>query len=403
MNKERVWDVVVIGGGIVGLATARALLQEQPGRRVLVLEKEAHLAAHQTGHNSGVIHSGIYYQPGSFKARLCVAGARAMESFCQQHGIAHRRCGKLIVAADQREQVALRGLARRAAENGVEAHWLEGPQMREIEPQVRGLAGLHVTSTGVVDYRQVAQRLAAEIMERGGQVRTGSKLLGLQGGELRLAGESLRAAQVVNCAGLHSDRVAHDLGHQPRARIVAFRGEYYQLRRGREHLVRALIYPVPDPRFPFLGVHCTRMIDDSVHLGPNAVLALAREGYDWSRIDGREILSLMAFPGLWRLLGRCALPALREVARSLSRRLFLRSLQRLVPAIELADLLPCASGVRAQAMQPDGRLVDDFLLERSAGCLHVLNAPSPAATASLEIGQLLAKALGSEDQNLFRP
>lgn len=388
---------VVIGAGIVGLATAYRLVSDRPGAGVTVLDKESRVAAHQTGHNSGVIHAGVYYAPGSLKARLCRAGSQSMVDFCAEHGIAAQVCGKLIVATEEAELPRLRALHERAVANGLAARLLSAEEAREYEPHVSAVAAIHVPTTGIVDFGAVCRRLAELVEKGGGQIRLGARVTGIRvtGGEQVVqttAGEFV-ADTVINCAGLHSDRIARLAGFDPPARIIPFRGEYYELRPERRDLVRALIYPVPDPRFPFLGVHLTRMIDGSVHAGPNAVLATAREGYGWTRVNPRDLADIAAWPGIWRLARRHLRYGLAEVRRSLSRRRFAAALARLVPEVTVADLVPAEAGVRAQAVRRDGGLVDDFLIERRPGQLHVLNAPSPAATSALEIGRYLVEQL----------
>ena len=396
--EVRVARYVVIGGGIVGLATAHQLTIEYPDSTVVVLEKEDRVAAHQTGHNSGVIHAGVYYKPGSLKARLCRAGSASMVEFCAAHGIPVQVCGKLIVATDESELPRLGALYERASANGLPVTRVTPEQAREYEPHVACVAALRVASTGIVDFGQVCRTLAELVDKAGGTIRLGARVIGL-----RTAGSAAGAAAsptviettvgdisadyVINCAGLHSDRVARMAGLRPPARIVPFRGEYYELRDDRRHLVNGLIYPVPDPQFPFLGVHLTRMIDGSVHAGPNAVLAMAREGYTWGRIRPRDVAEVAAYPGLWRLARKHLRYGVTEVRRSLSRRLFAQSLARLVPALTREDIIPAGAGVRAQAITPDGSLVDDFLIVRAPRQVHVLNAPSPAATCSLEIAK----------------
>jgi (S)-2-hydroxyglutarate dehydrogenase len=389
---------VVIGGGIVGLATAHELTQQRPHATVTVIEKERRVAAHQTGHNSGVIHAGVYYKPGSLKAALCRAGSASMVEFCQTHGIPVRICGKLIVATHAAELPRLDALFGRATANGLPVTRVTPEQAREYEPNVSCVAGIHVASTGIVDFGQVGRTLADLVAKAGGEVRLDTRVTGLRPGPdgtttvLTTAGD-LRADRLVNCAGLHADRVARMAGLRPEARIVPFRGEYYELRPERRDLVNGLIYPVPDPQFPFLGVHLTRMIDGSVHAGPNAVLALAREGYSWGRIRPRDVAEVATYPGLWRLARRHLRYGLTEVRRSLSPRLFAESLARLVPALRREDIVPAGSGVRAQAIARDGSLVDDFLIVRAPGQAHVLNAPSPAATSSLEIAKHIVASL----------
>lgn len=387
------FDITVIGGGIVGLATAKALSERFPAARLLVLEKEQDWAAHQTGRNSGVIHSGIYYKPGSLKARLCQEGNQALLAFCRAQNIPFSVCGKLIVATEAEELPRLEALFMRGQENGLEVRRLSAHEAREFEPQVACLAALHVTSTGIVNYTAVCRAYAAQVEARGGCLQTGTRVTGLRDRTDGLTLETNRGAFetkfVINCAGLHSDRIAR-LAGQFAARIVPFRGEYYELRQERCELVRGLIYPVPDPDFPFLGVHLTRMIDGSVHAGPNAVLSFKREGYHRLAFSLRDCSDTLSYPGFWRLAARHAAEGLREMRRSFSPGLFTRSLQRLVPAIRREDLMPAAPGVRAQAITPAGALVDDFLILEGRRSLHVCNAPSPAATASLAIGQEIA-------------
>jgi L-2-hydroxyglutarate oxidase len=389
---------VVIGGGIVGLATAYRLLQDRPGAEVTVLEKEPRVAAHQTGHNSGVIHAGVYYRPGSLKARLCRAGSRSIVEFCAEHQIPAQVCGKLIVATDPAELPRLHALHERALANQLSARLLGPAEAAEHEPHLACLAALHVSSTGIVDFAAVCRTLATLVEKSGGQVRLGARVTAIRdraAGSYQLsttAGE-VGADVVVNCAGLHADRVAKLAGVDPPVRIIPFRGEYYELVPGRRELVRGLIYPVPDPRLPFLGVHLTRMIDGSVHAGPNAVLATAREGYRWRRVSPRDLAGIAGWPGMWRLGRRHLRYGLVEVRRSLSRRRFAADLARLVPELTTADIVPAGSGVRAQAVRRDGSLVDDFLVVARPGQLHVLNAPSPAATSSLEIAKHLVSQL----------
>ncbi|MFF1479791.1 L-2-hydroxyglutarate oxidase [Streptomyces sp. NPDC058301] len=389
-------DVLVIGGGIVGLSTAYALAQASPGTRVTVLEKEAGPARHQTGRNSGVIHSGIYYRPGSLKARYAVRGAAEMVAFCAEQGIAHEVTGKLIVATGREELPRLHGLVQRGRENGIPVRELGPAQIAEYEPEVRGLAAIHVGTTGVCDFPAVAARLA-ELS--GAEIRYGTEVVRISrrpdvGVAVRTStGAVLRARALVNCAGLHCDRVARLAGDEPGVRIVPFRGEYYEL--ARPGLVKGLVYPVPDPAFPFLGVHLTRGVGGGVHVGPNAVPATAREGYDWRTVRPAELASTLTWPGSWRMAARHWRYGAGEIHRSLSRRAFTEAVRRLLPAVTEADLHPTASGVRAQAVLRDGTLVDDFLIREAPRTIHVLNAPSPAATASLPIGREVARrALG---------
>jgi L-2-hydroxyglutarate oxidase len=391
---------VVIGAGIVGLATAWRLTQEHPDDEVTVVEKEPRVGAHQTGHNSGVIHAGVYYKPGSLKARLCAAGSRSMLDFCAENGIPYEVTGKLIVATDEAELPRLHALHERALANGLPVTLLGPDAAREHEPHVAAVAALHVASTGITDFGAVCRRLAQLVEKAGGVVRLGTKVLAVHpgtGGRREIVVETtaghLPADALVNCAGLHSDRIARGAGLRPPARIVPFRGEYYELREESRGLVRGLIYPVPDPQFPFLGVHLTRMIDGTVHAGPNAVLALSREGYGWGRIRPRDVAEVASYPGLWRLAQRHLGYGWGEVRRSLSRRLFAASLARLVPEVTVADLVKAGAGVRAQAIAPTGELVDDFLIATRERQVHVLNAPSPAATSSLEIARHIVAQL----------
>ncbi|MFB6677744.1 L-2-hydroxyglutarate oxidase [Streptomyces sp. NPDC057684] len=393
-------DVLVIGGGIVGLSTAYALTRAVPGTRVTVLEKEHGPARHQTGRNSGVIHSGVYYRPGSLKARFAVRGAAEMVEFCAEHGIAHEVTGKLIVATERDELPRLHALVQRGRENGIPVRELGPAQIGEYEPYVRGLAAIHVGTTGVADYVSVARYLAEA---SGADIRYGAEVVQIdrraeRGVAVRTAaGDVVRGRVLVNCAGLHCDRIARLAGDDPGMRIVPFRGEYFEL--ARPELVRGLVYPVPDPAFPFLGVHLTRGIDKGVHVGPNAVPALALEGYDWSTVRPRELGATLAWPGSWRIARRHWRYGAGELRRSVSRDAFTSAVRRLLPAVTADDLVPAPAGVRAQAVLRDGTLVDDFLFREAPRTVHVLNAPSPAATASLPIGREVARralaALGS--------
>ncbi|PRH76819.1 L-2-hydroxyglutarate oxidase [Streptomyces solincola] len=387
-------DVLVIGGGIVGLSTAYALTRAAPGTGVVVLEKEPGPARHQTGRNSGVIHSGIYYRPGSLKARYAVRGAAEMVKFCAEYGLPHAVTGKLIVATRRDELPRLHALVQRGRENGIPVRELGPAQIAEYEPRVRGLAGIHVGTTGVCDYAAVAAQLADSAAGCGAEVRYGAEVASVDrrpwGVAVRTtAGDVVRARVLVNCAGLHCDRVARLAGDDPGMRIVPFRGEYHEL--ARPELVRGLVYPVPDPAFPFLGVHLTRGIDGGVHVGPNAVPALGREGYDWSVVRPGELAATLAWPGSWRIARRHWRYGAGELRRSLSRRAFTEAVQRLLPEVTEADLRPSPAGVRAQAVLRDGTLADDFLLREAPRTVHVLNAPSPAATASLPIGREVAR------------
>jgi L-2-hydroxyglutarate oxidase LhgO len=390
-----VQDVIVVGGGIVGLAVAHRLLEARPGLRLLLVEKEPRLAAHQTGNNSGVLHAGLYYRPGSEKARLCAGGLRQMVAFCREHGIPHETCGKIVVATAASELPRLEALWERGVANGLEGlRRLSPEQIREIEPHAAGIAALHVPQEGIVDYPAVARALGELIRRRGGEVRLSARCLRLSpdtGGWIVQTGAGdFRTRFVVTCGGLHADRLVRASGLKPSAKIVPFRGEYYRIREDRQRLVRNLIYPVPDPKFPFLGVHFTRLIHGGVEAGPNAVLAAAREGYRWTAFNPRDFAESVLFPGLWRFLAAYPGTTWYEVRRSFSRREFCRSLQRLVPEIREEDLEPGGAGVRAQAMTADGKLVEDFRFDEAKGILHVVNAPSPAATASLAIGATIA-------------
>ncbi|MCW2771035.1 MAG: oxidoreductase [Aeromicrobium sp.] len=387
--------VIVIGAGIVGLATANELSAR--GHHVTVVDKETHVAAHQTGHNSGVIHSGLYYAPGSLKATMGTAGAGSMLEFARRHGVTVDRCGKLVVATHDSQLPALQELLRRGAANGVPCRRVDASEAREIEPHVECRAGAHVESTAVVDYVGVCRALADLVVESGGDLLLGHEVEEIvpssTGVVVRTSAGVLSADHLVNCAGLHSDRIARMAGVDPQVRIVPFRGEYFELTPQATHLVRGLVYPVPDPDLPFLGVHLTRMFDGTVHAGPNAVLALAREGYTWGTVRPRDVADALRWPGTWRLGRQWWRTGVQEVARSVSRRRFLKSLQTLVPELTLSDIVPTHAGVRAQAIDRSGAMVDDFLLRRGPRQLHVLNAPSPAATAALEIARHLADEL----------
>lgn len=392
--------LLLIGGGIVGLATGFKLLRRNPSLSLTILEKEREVGRHQTTHNSGVLHAGLYYQPGSVKARLAVAGIQEMAGFCREHGVAHEICGKLVVATDAAEQVRLEALHARGRQNGLQGlRLLDADQLREIEPHARGIAALHVPQEGIVNYGQVAAALAREVTTAGGKIVTQARVTGYRSINQVWRVESMAGVFecdfLVNCAGLHCDRVSALSGEPREVRIVPFRGEYYKLRADRQHLVRNLIYPVPDPQFPFLGVHFTRLIGGGIEAGPNAVLAFAREGYRKSDINPADLWDALSYPGLWRFLARHKRMSWEEFKRSFSKRLFCQSLQKLVPEVREDDLAPGGAGVRAQAMSPDGALVQDFYLVNRPRALHVLNAPSPAATASLAIGEEIAHRIVS--------
>jgi L-2-hydroxyglutarate oxidase len=392
------FDYLIVGAGIVGLATAWQLLRRHEGARIAVLDKEGDVACHQSGHNSGVLHAGIYYKPGSLKARLCIEGKRELEAFAQERGIPFRRSGKLIVAIEPRELAPLAALAKRAAENGIDDVDEIGPErLRELEPAVKGLRALHSRGTGVIDYRDVAHALVRDIEAGGGVILTGRRVTDIR--ELSnevvttTSGGDVRARFVITCAGLYSDRIAAMTGHRDGIHIVPMRGDYYTLTADAAARIRALIYPVPDPRYPFLGVHFTRTVHDDVHAGPNAVLAFAREGYRVSDVSARDMLELAAFPGFYRMALAHGATGAGEFVRDLSRHAFANALRRYVPEIADEDLVFGPSGVRAQALDRAGRFLDDFSFGGSGRVLHVRNAPSPAATASLAIGRhLVAEA-----------
>jgi L-2-hydroxyglutarate oxidase len=392
--------VAIVGGGIVGLATAYQLTRQFPGRSVIVLEKEAELATHQTGRNSGVLHSGIYYKPGSLKAINCRAGKKAMEEFCADEGIPHELCGKVVVALNDAELPALERIFERGVANGVKCAIIGPDRLRDLEPHVAGIRAIHVPETGIVDYPRVCQRLAERIREREGQVLTRAKVFGLRhvgdGVIVESSVGEVEADQVVNSAGLYCDRVAALGGEKPQARIVPFRGEYFALKPAAQHLCRNLIYPVPDPSFPFLGVHFTRMIAGGVECGPNAVLAFAREGYHKTDVNLGELAETLTYSGFVKMAWKHWRMGLGEMWRSCSKAAFVRALQRLVPAIQAEHLEPAPAGVRAQAVQRDGSLVDDFLFGEGERIVNVLNAPSPAATASLNIGKLIVERLSGQ-------
>ncbi|RMH65058.1 MAG: L-2-hydroxyglutarate oxidase [Calditrichaeota bacterium] len=399
METEKTFDVVIIGAGIVGLATAYQLSKERR-LKLLVVETEKEIARHQTGHNSGVIHSGLYYKPGSLKAKNCVRGRESMYIFCENNEIPHERCGKLVVATNASESARLKALFHRGQKNGLMGlKMLSADAMREYEPHVRGTAALYVPETGIVDYKDVAKAYLWHMRKRGVEVKLGARFTGLQHGkDNRYTVETTDGAwhtrNIINCGGLYSDRIAKLCGLHPGVRIVPFRGEYYELKPDRHHLVRNLIYPVPNPRFPFLGVHFTRMIKGGVEAGPNAVLAFKREGYNKTDFDWRDTLDIFGYTGFWVLAAKYGLYGLGEFYRSWSKKAFVRALRKLIPEITEEDLKTGGAGVRAQALSPTGKLIDDFYFAEAPGQIHVLNAPSPAATASLSIGRTIAdKAL----------
>ena len=390
-------DVAIIGGGIVGLATAYHLTQQFPATRVVVLEKEAELAFHQTGRNSGVLHSGIYYRPGSLRALNCRTGKLAMEAFCREEDIDFEICGKVIVAVDESELPALDRIFERGQANGVRCERIDRRQLAELEPHAAGVRAIHVHETGIVNFKQASQQMAARIREHDGQIVTGARVVGMRPSSGRMVLESTAgefdARCVVNCTGLYSDRVAALSGQHTDVKVVPFRGEYYALRPEAQHLVRNLIYPVPDPSFPFLGVHFTRLIGGGIECGPNAVLAFAREGYKKSDVNLRDLAETLTYPGFLRLAGKYWRTGLGEMCRSVSKAAFVKALQRLLPDIRSEHLDPAPSGVRAQALARDGNLIDDFMILETDQVINVINAPSPAATASLNIGKLIVEKL----------
>ena len=394
------YDHAIIGGGIVGLASARELCLQSPGARVVVIEKEATSARHQSGRNSGVIHSGIYYKPGSLKAAFCKEGAEAMKEYCIDHGIPMKTCGKLIIANSDQEISGLRRLFNNATCNGIGAEWINGEKAREIEPHVSCLEALHVRSTAITSYPDVCNAIINDIETAGGEICFDQNVLNiLDSGGMRFietARDVFPARHIINCAGLHSDRIGRMNGRPPSARIIPFRGEYFSLVPSKSHMVKGLIYPSPDEKLPFLGVHLSKMIDGGVHAGPNAVLAFKREGYRKTDFAAGDLIETLAYSGFWKMASEHLASGLAEMRRSLVKKYFVNSLRQMLPEIGPDDLMPCVAGVRAQAVFNDGRLVDDFLIDQGPGYLNVINAPSPAATASLVIGRHLArKALAS--------
>ena len=390
-------DVVIIGGGIVGLATAHELSLLHPHLSLTLLEKEEQLAQHQTGHNSGVLHSGIYYRPGSLKAENCREGKRRIEQFCLEEEICHEICGKVIVALNQSELPALETIYQRGVENGIQCEMIDTDKLHELEPHVAGIKAIHVPEAGIVDYRQVCARMAEKVeVKDGNQILLASKVVQMNSVGDRVVVTTSRAEHearfVVNCAGLHSDRVT-SLTETPKAKIIPFRGEYFEVIPEAHHLCKNLIYPVPDPSFPFLGVHFTRMIGGGLECGPNAVLAFAREGYTRSKVDWKDLAETLSYPGFLKLSAKYWRTGLGEMWRSFNKRAFVRALQRLVPEIQENHLEVVPAGIRAQAVTPEGKLVDDFLIQESKQIVHVGNAPSPAATSSLNIGRLIVEKL----------
>ena len=389
------FDAAIIGGGIVGLATAWQLTRLKPDWKVVVIEKESTLAFHQTGRNSGVIHSGIYYRPGSLRARNCREGKLLLEQFCMEHQIAWKRTGKVIVATQESQLSLLQTIYERGQQNGVDCRIIDRCQLLELEPHCAGIRAIHVPESGIVDYPGVCQKLAELLRASGAEIFLNACVESIEqrADAVRVITSTgiVEAKQVINCAGLHSDRVARQSGLPMKEMIVPFRGEYFELKPSADHLCRTLIYPIPDPRFPFLGVHFTRMVHGGVECGPNAVFALAREGYDWATINARDLWESVTYPGFWRLAANNWKTGLGEVWRSLSKAAFVKALQQLIPEIASEHLQSAPAGVRAQALGLDGKLVDDFVILRHERVVNVCNAPSPAATASLNIGRHVAE------------
>lgn len=396
-HSTTLYDVAIVGGGIVGLATAWQFQKKYPGRSVVLLEKESEVAVHQTGRNSGVLHSGIYYKPGSQRATNCREGKLAMERFCTEQGVPFDLCGKVIVAVDETEIGRLENIYERGQQNGVSCEMISAERLHEIEPHVAGVKAIHVPEAGIVDYKAVCVKLAELLAQQGAELCFNARVMNVKevSGEMIVesSARAVRAKQLITCAGLYSDRVARLTGRSPETKIVPFRGEYYELVPDAESLVNGLIYPTPDPRFPFLGVHFTRMIQGGVECGPNAVLAFAREGYRMRDVNPRDLFDALTYPGFLRLAFKYWRTGLGEMWRSVSKRAFVKALQRLIPVITEADLHSSPAGVRAQALQRDGQLADDFLIDQSERVINVLNAPSPAATASLKIGQQIVDKL----------
>lgn len=396
-----IYDFAIIGGGIVGLATAIALQEKYADKTILLVEKESQCAAHQTGHNSGVIHSGIYYKPGSYKAILTTKGNQELVKFCQQHNINHDVCGKLIVACQEKELPLLENLYQRGLNNGIPVKKVSAEEVKEIEPYVSCLAAIRVPTAGIVDYKQVAQKYAEIFINKGGKIKFKTKVIKIisQSSESILITNQgdITTKYLINCGGLYSDRIAKLGGVDPKMKIIPFRGEYYELKPEKRYLVKHLIYPVPNPDFPFLGVHFTRLIDGNIHAGPNAVLSLKREGYKKTDFDLGEFAEIATYLGLWKLVGKYYAEGIEEIIRSFSKAAFVRSLQTLIPEVQADDIIPSPAGVRAQALKNDGKLVEDFLIIPAENALHVCNAPSPAATASLEIGKAICEQISSND------
>lgn len=391
-------DFLIIGGGIVGLSVGLALLERYPGSNLAILEKELDVAQHQTGHNSGVIHSGIYYKPGSYKARFAKAGNASIRKFCEEHDIPHDICGKIIVAKNEEEMPELGRLFERAKHNGLEVTWLTKDELLEKEPYVAGVGGIFIPSTGIVDYAMISQVMARQIRSLGGEIITKAEVVFVDEREDEVIVETRNNTYstrfLVNCAGLHSDRIARMAGYHVDVKIFPFRGEYFELKEEKRHVVRNLIYPVPNPNFPFLGVHATRMIDGTVEVGPNAVPGFKREAYFKASFDWKDFGEIISYPGFWKLGLTYLKEGLEEMSRSVSKKRFVDNLNQLLPSIEEEDLVPAPAGVRAQALGSDGKLFDDFFIIGGKNSVHVCNAPSPAATASLEIGKEIVSRVG---------
>lgn len=395
------YDFIIIGGGIVGLSTGMALLQRNPHAKLLLLEKESRLAFHQTGHNSGVIHSGIYYKPGSLKARFSKEGGKKLLEFCEKYELDYEICGKVIVAAEPEEVPLLHSLYQRGLENGLNISKIDQHELQSIEPHVNGLEAIHVKSAGIVDYKMVAGKFAELIQESGGDIVLNCRVEKIEETGDRVVVEcdkdrTYEARYLINCAGLHCDRIAQLDGLSTGMKIIPFRGEYYELVPEKKYLVKHLIYPVPNPKFPFLGVHFTRMINGDVHAGPNAVLSFKREGYDRSDFDLKDFAEVMTYPAFWKMASRNMSEGIKEMIRSFSKKVFVKSLQRLIPEIQEQDLIPSENGVRAQALTKDGQLIDDFFIVTNNRSIHILNAPSPAATASISIGQAIVDKIADQ-------
>ena len=400
------FDFSIVGGGIVGLSTGMALTKKYPGAKIVIIEKEKDWAHHQTGNNSGVIHSGIYYKPGSFKAEFAREGNAAMVRFCQEHGISYDICGKVIVATEQNELPHMENLYERGIQNGLDVVKIGKEELKEIEPHVSGLGAIRVPSCGIVDYKGVARKFAEIIQEGGGVVRLETKVENIvertDGVTIETNRGTINSRFLINCAGLHSDRVAKMSGTETGMKIVPFRGEYYELTPEKRHLVKHLIYPVPNPEFPFLGVHFTRMINGDVHAGPNAVLAFKREGYTKTDINVKDMFEVLTYPGFWKMAMPNMKEGMKEYVRSFSKRAFLHSLQRLIPELTEKDIIPTHAGVRAQALMQDGSMVDDFAIFPGKNSLHICNAPSPAATASIQIGNAVVERISESSKILER-